>query len=152
MIIKKSLLFLLIFFIAGFIGISSCEIGYTLVDSSGIEKHISPARIIELKKLEKYTLIINYFQDHGRCDVDVNDTDFILEEEKWKTSKDHLPLQLLEKITWEQIGSRNFITKINFNVNNFEKAALEIIRDCDRKSGYDEYLDFIIKQTGLDDE
>lgn len=142
MIATKKYMLTFLLFISVIIYSTACEINYYISGNNGESRSVSPDKKIFLNNGESYTLHVDYLQDHGRCDVEYDDTLFILEDEKWKASKDYLPLVLIRKITWFQISKRNFETNIKFNVKKSGSFNLEIIRDCDRKEGYDESLQF----------
>ncbi len=142
MIATKKYMLSFLLFISVIFYSTACEINYYISDNNGESRSVSPDKKTLLNNGESYTLHVDYLQDHGRCDVKYDDTLFILEDEKWKTSKDYLPLVLTTKIIWSGISKRNFETAIKFNVKESGSFNLEIIRDCDRKEGYDESLQF----------
>ena len=69
-----------------------------------------------------------------------------MEEEKWKATKDTLPLLLLSSIRWEEQTSRVNIAEISFQAAKAGRWELEVIRDCS-KGGYDEILTFVVKES-----
>ncbi len=142
---KKLLLFILLSAVSITGSIFACEMIYSLVSDSGDTRVLSPDRTVSLDYGEIYSLEVIFHQDHGVCDVPADDTIFMLEEEKWRASKDYLPFQLLNEIIWIEDGSRMFKTVINFKTTVEGPASLQIIRVCDRKSGYDESIEFEIR-------
>ena len=73
------------------------------------------------------------------------DTLFLLDDEKWKASKDNLPLQLEQDPNWEELdGGRSHEARLSFSAEDAGEWALEIIRECDRRGGYDEVLSFFV--------
>ncbi len=125
--------------------LSACEISYNLTDSNGQEIRVSPDSSINLNSNESYTLIVDFFQDHGKCKIPAEDTDFLLEEEKWKISKDYLPFKLLSPIEWINSERRSYRTNINFSTVKQGKFELQVVRDCNKKEGYDDNLSFNIQ-------
>ncbi len=123
-------------------GLFACIINYEITDSNGNTTMVRPDRKIPLTLGEKYTLSVEYTQDHGKCDVAYDDTQFILDDEKWKSSKDYLSLQLLDSIEWLENAPRAYVSEISFIAKSKGESFLEVIRDCDRKAGYDEILEF----------
>lgn len=140
--IKRNLFLITFLFITG--GIFACELEFIIIDSVGNETNVSPDYTITLQNNESYILKIEYTQDHGRCDVEYDDTVILLEDEKWKVSKDDLSFKLLSPIDWDKVSSRSATTEIQFQTKEPGKTFMEVIRDCDRKEGYDETFSFEI--------
>lgn len=130
-------------FIFSAAGAYTCEFSYTLTQADGSSQSLRPGTDIHLDQGETYTLIVSFTEDHGNCKLTPEDTDFLLDEEKWKASKDYLTLKLIDIIVWNDLDSRHHTTEISFCAAVTGKCELEIIRDCD-KGGYDEILRFII--------
>lgn len=139
----KRILIVTAFFLSVFTGyIAACEINFELVDSEGVAIKVSPDSDINIHNGEEYRLVLHYVQDHGKCDVAYDDTLFLMEDEKWKTTKDYLPLVLTENISWSEISSREYSADISFKAMENGEFSLEIVRECERKEGYDESLTF----------
>lgn len=124
----------------------ACNISFSLVDSNGSQKDIYPGGVTELQTGMSYVLKVVFIEDHGRCKLGADETEFLLDEEKWKVSKDYLPLKLLEKITWEKTGNKEHETSVTFRAEKEGTFDLEVIRDCS-KGGYDEIVTFLIRGT-----
>jgi len=122
----------------------ACEFTFTLINADGSSRNLRPGTDIELEMENTYTIKIELTEDHRNCRLEPEDTDFLLEEEKWKTSKNYLPLQLLDKITWIKEDSRHHTVEINFQAITVGACELEVLRDCDKKEGYDEIIRFIV--------
>ena len=132
-------------FILSTAGAYACEFSYTLIGADGSSQSLRPGTDIHLTQGETYTLKVVFTEDHGNCKIKPEDTDFLLDEEKWKTSKDYLKLKLVESIIWQDLDSRRHIAEISFCATVTGICELEIIRDCD-KGGYNEVLRFIINR------
>jgi hypothetical protein len=122
----------------------ACEFSFTLINTDGSSRTIHPGTNIELEQDDTYTMKIALTEDHRKCQLAPEDTDFLLNEEKWKTSKDYLPLQLLNNISWSTQDSRHHTVEISFKASVSGTSALEVLRDCDKKEGYDEFFRFTI--------
>ncbi len=140
--IKK--IFIVLILIFGAAGVFTCQLTFSLVSGDGSVKNIVPGRSVDLDLDESYTLKVTLEEDHSNCPVPAEDTVFLLDEEKWKASKDYLPLILTDSISWSDMGSRSHITELAFAAAQVGVWELEIIRDCDKKEGYDESLIFSI--------
>lgn len=142
---KKKLILISIFaalFITG-TGLYACEMNFNLVSPEG-EQKIIPGKEVWLTLGETYSLTVQFIEDHRKCVTPPEETMYILQEEKWKISKDHLPLQLIELGEWIMDSGDWWIQKIDFTPREEGTWSLEIIRDCP-KGGYDEYLTFHVK-------
>ncbi len=122
----------------------ACEFTFTLTNANGSSRNLRPGTDIELNLNETYTLKIFLTEDHNNCKLSPQDTDFLLNEEKWKTTKDYLPLQLLDGISWLSQDSRHHIVELSFQTIVNGSCELEVLRDCDKKEGYDEFIRFVV--------
>ncbi len=122
----------------------ACEISYRLVDSKGVARAVTPDREVALVRGETYRLEVTFEEDHGKCAVDADETEFLLEEQMWKSSKTSLPLLLLKDPVWRDLSSREHATELPFKAVEAGTWELEVVRDCS-KGGYDET--FKIKVT-----
>ena len=122
----------------------ACEFTYTLTSADGSSRSLRPGTDIELDLDKIYTLKITLTEDHRNCPLSPEDTDFLLEEEKWKTTKDYLPLQLLDKISWSSLDTRHHVVELRFKTLDEDSCELEVLRDCDKKEGYDEFIRFVV--------
>ena len=125
-------------------GAFGCELAFVLTDSKGSSLSIVPGKTVSLKQGETYSLLIRLREDHNNCKVAPEETQFLLEEEKWKSSKDYLPLQLLGEINWTDTGTRTHETEVSFKTAIPGNWELEVLRECTKKEGYDEYLLFSV--------
>jgi len=126
------------------VGAFACEMTFALTDSSGNSRTIVPGKEIVLKRGETYSLVVRFKEDHNNCKVAPEETLFLLDEEKWKSSKDYLPLQLAGSINWVDTDSRTHETELTFEAVKIGDWELEVIRECSKKGGYDEYLLFSV--------
>ena len=131
---------------AGAAAATACEFAFLLSGPEGIQQKIIPGSSTALSLDGAYTLTVEFTEDHGNCKLEPEDTVFLLEEEKWKATKDTLPLLLLSSIRWEEQTSRVNITEISFRAAKAGRWELEVIRDCS-KGGYDEILTFVVKES-----
>ena len=122
----------------------ACEFTYTLTNADGSSRSLRPGTDIELDLDNTYTLKIALVEDHRNCPLSPEDTDFLLDEEKWKTTKDYLSLQLLDEISWISRDSRHHSLEISFQTIVAGISELEVLRDCSKKEGYDEFIRFIV--------
>ena len=136
--------------VAGFLLIASalgfaCEFTFSLTDSNGDTRTVVPGSTVMIESGASYVLTVRYSEDHGRCTVPPEDTMFLLDEEKWRASKDHLPLRLTQDPSWEDSeGGRTHETRLSFTALEEGEWTLEIVRECDRKEGYDESFVFLV--------
>lgn len=137
-------IFIILIFVFGAAGAFACQLTFSLVSGDGSVRNIVPGRSVDLDLAESYTLKVTFEEDHSNCPVPAEDTVFLLDEEKWKASKDYLPLILGDNISWSDTGSRSHLTELAFTAVQAGVWELEIIRDCDIKEGYDESLIFCI--------
>jgi len=131
-------------FLLSTVSVFACEFSFTLFTEDGSSRNIRPGTDIELELNNTYTMQIELTEDHRRCNLTPENTDFLLEKEKWKTSKDYLPLQLLDKISWISQDSRHHTAEISFQAVTTGTSELEVLRDCDKKEGYDEFILFVV--------
>ena len=123
-------------------GAFACEFSFTLVDADGEEQKLKPQTDIHLDVGEIYILKVDLTEDHRRCLLSPEDTEFLLDEEKWKTSKEYLSLRLIDEIIWKDVASREHIAEIKFRATTSGTSELEILRVCTR-GGYDDVLLFV---------
>jgi hypothetical protein len=133
-------IFIILILVFGAAGAFACQFTFSLISGDGSVQTIAPGRSVDLELAEVYTLKVSCEEDHGNCPVAAEDTIFLLEEEKWKAGKDYLPLILQENISWSDTGGRSHLAELSFTAERAGIWELEIIRDCDRKEGYDEVL------------
>ena len=126
------------------VGAFACEMTFVLTDSSANSRTIIPGNTAILKRGETYSLVVRFKEDHNNCKVAPEETLFLLDEEKWKSSKDYLPLQLNDPIIWRNIDSRTHETDLTFKAASTGDWELEVVRECSKKDGYNEYLLFSV--------
>lgn len=126
------------------IGGYACEMNFSLLSPDGTAKEILPGKSISLSAGESYTLRVKFTPDHRKCIVSPEETIYLLLEEKWKSSKDYLPLQLVSRGEWVLDSSKTYVQEISFEAIEKGSCELEIIRDCS-KGGYDEFLIFHVR-------
>ena len=126
------------------VGAFACEMTFLLTDSLANSRTVIAGKKIVLKHGETYSLVVRFKEDHNNCKVAPEETLFLLDDEKWKSSKEHLPLQLADSINWVDINSRLHETELIFEAVKIGDWELEVIRECSKKEGYDEYLLFSV--------
>jgi hypothetical protein len=122
---------------------SACYFSFTLTDSDNNEEVVKPFDNIDINTGETYVLSITFCQDHRNCLVPADETDILLYEEKWKTTKDYLPMQLLNSSGWINTGAGSYTIDLEFIPKTEGLWELQILRECP-KGGYDESLLFNI--------
>ena len=135
-------IFLGIFFIS--LGLHACEMHFSLVFPGGSEQEVVPGKSVSLVSGNSYTLKVEFVQDHRKCVTPPDQTVYLLQDEKWKSTKDYLPLQLVDQSEWHEAISDSWLQEIEFRAVQQGEWELEVIRDCP-KGGYDEYLPFLVK-------
>jgi hypothetical protein len=115
----------------------ACEVSLRIVDAAGAARTLAPGREVEVALGGTYRLEVTFAEDHGRCAVDADETELLLEEQAWKRSRTGLPLVLLEDPVWRDRSSREHATELVFRAAEAGTWELEVVRDCS-KGGYDE--------------
>ena len=133
--------FLILFSIAN---ASACYFSFTLTDSRNNEQTLRPFTPVTVNTGETYKLTINFTQDHRKCSVPADETDLLLYEEKWKTTKDYLPMQLISTTHWELTDTCTYTIELDFTPKIEGSWDLQVLRECS-KGGYDESLVFTIQ-------
>lgn len=142
----KNLVIIAVFFSVLFsaFGLFACEMHFSLISPDGEEEQLFPGREIVLNYDETYTLRVEFVEDHRKCVMAPEDTVYLLDEEKWKTEKDHLSLQLVSSSQWEETSTRGWVQELQFTAAQKGSVELEVLRDCP-KGGYDEDLLFSVQ-------
>jgi len=135
-------IFLGIFFVG--LGLHACEMHFSLVFPDGSEQEVVPGKSVSLASGNSYTLKVEFIQDHRKCVTPPDQTVYLLQDEKWKSTKDYLPLQLLAQSEWHEATSDSWLQEIGFRAVQQGEWELEVIRNCP-KGGYDEYIAFQVK-------
>ena len=143
---KKLMLSAIVFMAVLFAAVPllACEMEYTLMSNGGETEVLTPGRTVTLEKDEVYTLQVTFTPDHGRCLLEPEDTVYLLEDERWKETKDYLPVVLLESSEWDVLQGGSAEQTLTLAGSESGKWELEIIRDC-TKGGYDEIITFKVK-------
>ena len=121
-----------------------CDMDYSILGPDGITRAISPERPVRLEAETAYELVVLFTEEHRNCTLPAEDTIFRLNGIDWEQSAPGAGLSLSSEIRWLEDGARSYIARIQFTsaaTGNFE---LEVIRDCNKKEGYDETLLFRI--------
>jgi hypothetical protein len=126
------------------VGVYACEMHFSLISSDGAIQNILPGKSTSLSQGESYILQVEFIQDHKRCVIPAEETVYLLLEEKWKSTKDYLPLQLVSQGAWISDSSEAWTQEINFEATQKGQWELEIVRDCS-KGGYDEIIIFQVQ-------
>ena len=137
-----SLIVVSLFLVA--LGAYACEMQFSLIPMDGTVQNIMPGRETSLSLGANYILQVEFTQDHKRCVTPAEDTVYLLSEEKWKSVKEYLPLQLVKQGEWASDSSGVWTQEINFEASQKGLWELEIIRDCP-KGGFDETLVFQVQ-------
>ena len=147
---RKSLIVLavlIVLFVVA-VGAVACEMQFRLTEPDGTVQRLTPDRAVFLAAGERYTLEVQFIPDHRRCDIGPEGTLYLLQEEKWKVDKEHLPLQLLSVGAWEpdqnDLRSGTWVQDLVFEPEVQGEWALEVVRICP-KGGYDEFLLFHVQ-------
>ncbi len=127
------------------VGMFACDMGFTLTDAAGNTRSVVPGDPVDLTQGETYSLLVTFTENHGRCTVGAEETAFLLDGQRWQESADHLPMQLLHTPVWEDTDSKSHETTLEFTAVATGEWELEVVRKCDKKGGYDEYLAFTIQ-------
>ena len=120
-----------------------CEFDFLLEDQAGMSQNVKPGKTINIEQGKTYTLTVIFKEDHGNCKVSADETYFFLDDEKWKSSKDYLPLVMTEQTGWNQFASRSWEKQIVFTADKGSQSQLMVLRECP-KGGFDEVLNFQI--------
>ena len=136
-----------IFFAAFVMLISSaalfaCDMSFSVTDEAGKTFKIYPDETVNLKKEGSYTLTVIFKENHGRCTVPAEDTVFLLDDEKWKYGKEKLSFVISDIYNWETVSNSEYRVDIPFKAEKSGEVYLEVVRECTRKEGYDEYIVF----------
>lgn len=123
--------------------LAACEFTYTITGPGLSAARVVPGVPVSLVRDAQYTLTVSYREDHRNCIVPPEDTLFLLEEERWKTGKDYLPLQLLATEPWVD-AARSHSTTLTFAASDPGTWSLDVLRECSR-GGYDQTLLFSVK-------
>lgn len=141
---KNKLIFITgIFLVFSIANASACYLNFIITDSHNNEKTVKPFENITVNSEENYVLTVIFTQDHRNCIISAEETDFLLYEEKWKTTKDYLPMQLVSISNWEKTGAHCYTIELEFIPKAEGTWELRILREC-LKGGYDECLVFNI--------
>jgi hypothetical protein len=140
---RKIAIVLLFLFSSGF-GLYACEMHFSLIHPDGSEQEIFPGKSVVLKEGEEYLLRIQFVEDHKRCITPPEETVYLLDNEKWKSQKDYLPLILLSQNPWEEVSSHVWEQEINFKAQKSGDWELQVVRDCP-KGGYEGQLTFLVR-------
>ena len=139
---NKKLLILAAMLLISAAGAFACEFTYNLTAPDGKVRRITPADMVSLEEGRQYVLTVSYVEDHKKCTVVPEDTLFLLEDERWKTGKDYLPLALISSGEWINDGRSHSIS-FTFTASKQGTCPLEIIRECAR-GGYRASLNFAV--------
>lgn len=139
---KGALTVLILFFV--YVGVYACEMQFRLTSPDGAIQNIHPGKVVSLSHGESYFLQVEFCQDHKKCVTPAEETVYLLSEEKWKSTKDYLPLQLVSQGEWVSNSSEVWVQEIIFEASQKGLWELEIVRDCP-KGGYDEIILFEVQ-------
>ena len=134
---------MLLFSILSVSGLFACEMVFHLTGPDASDVRVLPGSTIPLQLGAEYSLQVEFTEDHRNCSVPPEDTLFLLDGSKWKTSKTTLDLVLLQDIKWEELSRTLNSCTISFIADKSGPSVLQIIRDC-KKGGYDESFTFTV--------
>ena len=81
---------------------------------------------------EVYRIEIAMRENHNNCDLEADDTMFLLEEGRWRVGRETQPLVLRSEIEWERTGSRSYTTAIEFLAAEIGTWTIDVVRECHR--------------------
>jgi len=122
----------------------TCELTYTMTDSTGKSSPVVPGKPIYLEPDASYSLAISFYEDHRNCPVAPSATLFLLDGARWNPARDTQPLLLSAPITWKESTARLNETTATFTTGDPGTFNLEIIRECPTKAGYSAQLVFVV--------
>ena len=122
--------------------VSACDMSFFITDDSGNLERIYPDEVTELEENKNYKLTVIFRENHGNCSVPPSDTVFLIDDEKWIYGKEQLSFVITDDFKWETVSKREHEAVIPFQVNQSGEVFMEVIRECNKKEGYDEYLFF----------
>ncbi len=140
--IMKRVLPLLLFLSLPAAMIPACDFSFVLREPDGATQSLRPGAEIVLEQGNSYDLEVTFTEDHRRCLLTPEDTEFYLEEVKWKPGRE-LPLVLEGAFTWESLEADSHRATLTFRAVETGSFELEILREC-TKGGYDELLPFTV--------
>ena len=120
-----------------------CEFEFILEDQAGSKQNVKPGKTADIDLGKTYSLTIIFKEDHGNCRVSADETYLFLDDEKWKSGKDYLPLLITEQTEWNQLTSKSWEKQIVFRADKISQSQLLVLRECP-KGGFDEVLNFQI--------
>ena len=120
----------------------ACDMSFSVTDEAGKTVDIYPDETVNLKEEGSYTLTVIFKENHGRCTVPAEDTVFLLDDEKWKYGKNELSFVITDTFNWKSVSKSEYRVDIPFKAEKGGEVSLEVIRECSRKEGYDEYIVF----------
>jgi hypothetical protein len=139
---KKTIVLFLLLILPAF-GLFACEMVFYLSGPEFSNQKVLPGSTLSLEQGETYSMKIEFTEDHRNCTVPAEDTLFLLDGSKWKTSKTTLNLLLQQEINWVENSRTLNTTILEFKADKSGLAVLQILRDC-RKGGYDEAFNFLV--------
>ena len=137
---KYRFLILTALFMLAAAALSACEFIYILTTPDGKETRIIPGNEYTIMEGGQYILSMSYKEDHRNCEVLPEDTLFLVEDEKWRTGKDYLALELLSAAEWES-DKKSHSASMTFTAAKTGVWDIQVIRECSR-GGYKESLIF----------
>ncbi len=81
---------------------------------------------------EVYRIEIAMRENHNNCDLQAEDTLFLLEEARWRVGRETQPLVLMSDIVWERTGARSYTSAIEFRAAQAGTWTIDVIRECHR--------------------
>jgi hypothetical protein len=125
----KRAFWIMVLLFAGAAAGFGCEMSFSLLGGSG--SAVVPGRTVDLVQGKQYTLHVLFHEDHGRCLLDPEDTEFLLGGKAWPPAS---------SVKWKTSG-RDHTADIVFTAAKTGMFQVEVIRDC-AKGGYDDFLAF----------
>jgi hypothetical protein len=142
--VMRKIAIVIFFLFSSGVGLYACEMHFSLLHPDGSEQVIFLGKSTVLKEGKEYLLRVQFVEDHRRCLTPPEETVYLLNDEKWKSAKEHLPLILLSQSQWEEVYVHTWEQEIRFKAQESGEWELQIVRDCP-KGGYEEQLTILVR-------
>ena len=140
----KRILLIGLFLLVAIAAAWTCELTYTITDSTGKSSPVVPGKPVYLEPDASYSLAIDFYEDHRNCPVPPSATLFMLDGARWNPARDTQALLLSAPITWKETTARLNETSATFSTGEPGTYTLEILRECPTKAGYSAQLVFVV--------
>lgn len=113
----------------------ACNYTYTFIDQAGNATVVAEGERATLTAGERYTLTMEYHENHRNCSVSPQETLYLVDGSRWREGRETQPLVLVSMPQWEQPARRTHRGDFQFIAARAGVWSLEIVRVCDR-GGY----------------